>query len=164
MLFLFAYPLAKSSAGAMVHLIFTLVTPLGLLSYARRAGLHAAGVAGALLFFLSPIVGRLGTTGYVDVAVACVLFAVYYLFEIWRQERNTRLLVGVGLLAGFCFAAKYTAFLAVPYVLGLILWESLRILDFPVLVPHRPGLREPEEKEAAIHRDHNPDPNAEAGG
>jgi dolichyl-phosphate-mannose-protein mannosyltransferase len=126
MLFLFAYPLAKSSAGAMVHLVFTLVAPLGMLSYARRAGIYAAGVAGALLFFLSPIVGRLGTTGYVDVAVACVLFAVYYLFEIWRQERNTRLLVAVGLLAGFCFAAKYTAFLAVPYVLVLILWESWR--------------------------------------
>ena len=137
MLFLCAYPLAKSSAGAMVHLVFTLVAPLGMLSYARRAGLYAAGVAGALLFFLSPVVGRLGTTGYVDVAVACILFAVYYLFEIWRKERNTRLLVGVGLLAGFCFAAKYTAFLAIPYVLALILWESWRaraILWRPIVI------------------------------
>jgi hypothetical protein len=37
------------------------------------------------------------------------------------------------------------------------LWQHLRLLDFPVLVPHRPGLREREEKEATIRRDHNLD-------
>jgi hypothetical protein len=41
------------------------------------------------------------------------------------------------------------------------LWDSLRILDFPVLVPHRPGLKEREDKEAVIRRDHNLDPHIE---
>jgi hypothetical protein len=41
------------------------------------------------------------------------------------------------------------------------LWDSLRILDFPVLVPHRPGLIERAEKEATIRRDHNLDPHVD---
>lgn len=41
------------------------------------------------------------------------------------------------------------------------LWDSLRILDFPVLVPHRPGLHEREHKEQLIRRDHNLDPDME---
>jgi hypothetical protein len=36
------------------------------------------------------------------------------------------LLVPIGLLAGFAFAAKYTAFLAVPYAVGFLGWKLLR--------------------------------------
>jgi len=41
------------------------------------------------------------------------------------------------------------------------LWDSLRIVDFPVLVPHRPGWAGREDKEACIRRDHNLDPHVE---
>ena len=41
------------------------------------------------------------------------------------------------------------------------LWDSLRILDFPVLIPHRPGAMDWEQKEASIRADHNLDPNVE---
>jgi hypothetical protein len=41
------------------------------------------------------------------------------------------------------------------------LWNTLRVLDFPVLVPHRPGLVDRAKKEAMIRHDHNLDPNVE---
>jgi len=41
------------------------------------------------------------------------------------------------------------------------LWNSLRMLDFPVLVPHRPGCHDRGEKEAMVRRDHNLDPQVE---
>jgi hypothetical protein len=41
------------------------------------------------------------------------------------------------------------------------LWNSLRVLDFPVLVPHRPGCQNRGEKEAMIRCDHNLDPHVE---
>ncbi|MCS7046045.1 MAG: amino acid transporter [Gemmataceae bacterium] len=34
------------------------------------------------------------------------------------------------------------------------LWDSLKMLEFPVLVPHRPGTRSLQEKEAQIRKDH----------
>jgi hypothetical protein len=41
------------------------------------------------------------------------------------------------------------------------LWDSLRVLDFPILVPHRPGAPDRDEKEKIIRGDHNIDPAAE---
>jgi hypothetical protein len=41
------------------------------------------------------------------------------------------------------------------------LWDSLRVADFPVLVPHRPGRHERELKEEQIRRDHQLDPDAD---
>jgi hypothetical protein len=41
------------------------------------------------------------------------------------------------------------------------LWDSLRLADFPVLVPHRPGRHERDKKEEQIRRDHQLDPDAD---
>jgi hypothetical protein len=38
-----------------------------------------------------------------------------------------RLLIVIGLVAGFGYAAKYTAFLAVPYAAGFVLWRTRRL-------------------------------------
>src|SRR5262249_5043886 len=107
--------------------------------------------------FVSPVVGRLATTGYVDVAVACVVFAVFYMLEVGRTPWSAAdPLVGllprppsrttasgadqgvrptwivVGLLAGFCYAAKYTAAIAVPYALAVVFFRTRSLR--PVLV------------------------------
>jgi Dolichyl-phosphate-mannose-protein mannosyltransferase len=123
MLFLVVFGIGKQSAGAMVHAIFLLTLPLGMLCYARRFGFGPAGVAGGLLVFLSPVVGRDGTSAYVDVALASVAFAVVYLGEIWRQHRDDRLLFILGFLAGFSMAIKYTGFPAFLYAAGLVAFE-----------------------------------------
>jgi hypothetical protein len=129
MLFLFAFAFGKHSAAAMVHLLFAFMTPLGMLSYARRMGFPAAGLTGAALFFLSPMVGILGASGYVDVAAAAVVFAAFYAVQAWTLQPGAGLAACAGLLAGFAFTAKYTAVIIVPYVLGvmvLFLWRSRR--------------------------------------
>lgn len=126
MLFLYAFAFGRHSSAALVHFSFLAALPLLMLSYARRFGFPAAGAAGALFFFLSPVVGIDGISAYIDVAVAAILFALFYLLQIWEKERNEALLIPVGLLAGFSYAAKYTAFLAVPYALGFVGWKLYR--------------------------------------
>ncbi len=42
-----------------------------------------------------------------------------------------------------------------------LLWDSLKILEFPALVPHRPGRHERDLKEETIRRDHQLDPDME---
>jgi len=131
MLFLFAFAFGKHSAAAMVHLLFLLITPFGLLAYGRRIGSPMAGAAGGLLFFLSPIVGCDGTCAYVDVALASVVFATFLLIEIWREERQDRLLIPIGLCAGFAYAIKYTGAVAILYAIGAIVffgWKHRRRL------------------------------------
>ncbi|MEO7649795.1 MAG: hypothetical protein ABIZ80_04960 [Bryobacteraceae bacterium] len=126
MLFLFAFAFGKHSAAAMVHFAFLIALPLAMVCYGRRMGFPVAGVCGALMFFLSPIVGLDGISAYNDVATACILFTLFYLLQIWAGCRAASLVMPVGVLAGFAYGVKYTAFLAVPYALAMVAWHSVR--------------------------------------
>ena len=101
MLFLFAFTIGHHSAVAMVELLFTLLLPLGILSYARRLGEPRAGVLAALLFFASPAVGFTGNIAAPDVAVACVAFGCFYLVDLAFTDRRWRLLGPLAGLLGF---------------------------------------------------------------
>jgi hypothetical protein len=137
MLYLFAFSLGRHSATSMVHLLFTLAVPWGILSYARRIGLPVAGVVGGLLFFLSPTVAQIGTVPYVDLALSAVVFGLFYLLQIWWTEQNDRLLIAAGILAGFAFGIKYTAGISVAYALGVIAakrWRAPQSMLRPLLL------------------------------
>ncbi len=136
MLFLFAFVWGRHSAAALVHCTYLLVLPWLILNYGRRIGMPVVGVAGGLLIYLAPIAGMDGASAYNDVALAAVAFAVFALLEIWRQGRETAILIPAGLLAGFAFAIKYTGFVAVPYAAAFTaytLWRSRKPVLRPVL-------------------------------
>jgi hypothetical protein len=134
LLFWYAFAYGKHSAAALFHFAYLVCLALLMLCYGRRIGHPAVGVAGALFTYASPVVGQDGTVAYNDVAIAAILFTLFYLLQIWDGDKNAKLLVPVGILAGFSFAAKYTAFLAVPYALGFIVWKLWRDRK-PVLRP-----------------------------
>ena len=92
-----------------------------------------AGLCAALLVFASPVVGIDGTSAYNDVAVAAIAFTLFYLLQIWDEDRTWRLAAAIGLVAGFAFAAKYTAWPAVVYALGFVLLKN-RKAALPVAV------------------------------
>jgi hypothetical protein len=127
MLFLFAFAFGRHSSAALVHYAFLLALTLSILSYGRRIGCPIAGVAAALFVYLSPVVGIDATSAYVDVAVAAILFTTFYLLQIWDGDRSVRLSAVIGLVAGFAYAAKYTAFLAVPYATAYVIWRGRRL-------------------------------------
>jgi hypothetical protein len=125
MLFLFAFAFGKHSAAAIVHLAFLLALVWQMAAYSRRTGFAFAGACAAFLVFASPVVGIDAASAYNDVAVAAIAFTLFQLLELWDSGRDTRLLVAAGLVAGFAYAAKYTAALAVPYAIGYVGWKSL---------------------------------------
>ena len=126
LLFLYAFLFGMHSAAALVHYSFFLCLTFLMLSYGRRLGYPGVGVAAAVFLYASPVIGIDGTIAYNDVAVAAIAFGLFYLLQIWDQERASKLLVPIGMLTGFAFAAKYTAFVAVPYALGFIAWKQWR--------------------------------------
>jgi hypothetical protein len=146
MLFVPAFAIGRHSAAALVHFAFTIALALSILAYGRRIGKPWAGAAAALLTFVSPVVGADGSAAYVDVATAAVVFAVFYWTELWDQQRDEqpteeggrRLLIPIGLLAGYAYAAKYTAFPIGIYALGFVAWRSKRLR--PMLVVMGCGL------------------------
>ena len=126
LLFLPAVSLGGNSAASMVHFLFLLDLPLLMMSYGRRFGFPLPAAAAAFLVFASPALGWDGTSAYVDVAAATILFALFYLLQIWQTERRTCLLTPIGILAGFSFSAKYSAAIGIPYALGLVAWRQWR--------------------------------------
>jgi hypothetical protein len=136
LLFLPAFSIGGASATALVHFLFLLDLTLLMICYGRRFEFPVPASVAAFLVFASPIVGWDGTSAYNDVAAATILFALFYLLQIWDQEKTPGLLLPVGILAGASYAAKYTAAIALPYALGFItwkLWRSRKALVRPIL-------------------------------
>jgi hypothetical protein len=126
MLFLVAFSFGRHSAAAGVHLAFQTVLPLLIVSYGRRFGFPRAGLFGAVLVYASPVAGIDGASAYNDLTVATLLFAVFYVLQVWDENREPNLLILIGLLAGFAFAVKYTAFLAVAFAATYVWWRGSR--------------------------------------
>jgi hypothetical protein len=126
MLFLFAFAFGKHSAAAVVHYAFLVALSWQMVVYARRAGFPRLGACAALLVFACPVVGKDATSAYNDVALACVTFALFSLLQAWDEERMKKLLIPIGLLAGFCYAIKYTGGVGIAYAVAFVAWKSRR--------------------------------------
>ncbi len=137
LLYLFAFDFGRHSAATLVHYSFLIALVFLVLCYGRRIGRPAVGVAGAIFTYTCPMILRDATTAYIDVALPAVLFALFYLMQLWDENRDPAFLMPIGVLAGFGYAVKYTAFLAVPYAVGFVawkLWRARKPLLGPVLV------------------------------
>jgi hypothetical protein len=135
MLFIPAFAIGQHSAAALVHFGFTISLALAMLAYGRRIGKPWVGAAGALLTYASPMVGVDGSSAYNDLGVAAVVFSVFYWLEIWDQKRDRMVLIPIGLMAGYAYATKYTAFVMVPFALGYVLWRAKRLRPlFPIFL------------------------------
>jgi hypothetical protein len=126
MLFLFAFAFGRHSAAAMVHFAFLVALTWQMVVYARRAGFPQLGACAALLMFASPVVGKDATSAYNDVALACVAFTLFALLQVWDEERAEKLLIPIGLLAGFSYAIKYTGGVGIVYAVAFVAWKSWR--------------------------------------
>ena len=126
-LFVPAFAIGKHSAAALTHFVFLIALALAVMSYGRRIGQPLAGASAALLVYLSPVVGIDGTSAYIDVAVTAIVFSVFYWVQIWDRQREGRILIAIGLLAGYCYAAKYTSFVMLFYAVGFVAWRTRRI-------------------------------------
>jgi len=124
MLYVPAFAIGRHSAAALLHFTFLMALALAVLAYGKRIGKPLAGAAAALLVYLSPVVGIDGTTAYTDVAAAAIVFSVFYWTQLWDENRKRRILIAIGLLAGYCYAAKYTAFVMVVYAAGFVVWRT----------------------------------------
>lgn len=125
-LYLMAFAFGRHSAAALVHCGFLLVLPWLALRIGQRAGHPVAGAAAGLLVMLSPVVMIDGASAYNDAALAVVLLAAFGL-----ALRRQNLAVPLGLLAGYAFSIKYTAFVAVFWCFFVVFvkdWRAWRAL------------------------------------
>ncbi|HLI86630.1 MAG TPA: discoidin domain-containing protein [Bryobacteraceae bacterium] len=126
MLFLVAYSIGRHASAALVHFAFLITLALLLVCYGRRFGFPRAGLFAAVLVLASPVVGRAGSSAYNDLGLAALLFGVFYLLQIWDEEKQPNLLILIGLLSGFGYGVKYTAVLGLAYTTGFVWWRAAK--------------------------------------
>jgi hypothetical protein len=126
LLYFFAFNFGRHSAAGVLHFIFLLTLAFLIVCYGKRISRPNVGAAAALFTYACPIVLVTASTAYVDVALAAYAFSLFYVLQVWDENRNPKLLVLVGLFAGFCYAIKYTGFVAVPYAIGFVAWKQWR--------------------------------------
>ena len=124
MLFLVAFVFGHGSAAALVHLAFLLSLAWAIACYGRRFGFPKAGLFAAVLVFASPVAGKAGSSAYNDLAVAAIVFVLFYLLQVWDEDQAPELLIPIGLLAGFAYATKYPAAVALPFAAGYLWWRG----------------------------------------
>jgi hypothetical protein len=139
MLYAGAFSVGKHSAAALTHFGFLIALGLMIRAYGRRIGQPLAGSAAALLVYLSPVVGVDGSSAYIDAALAAGCFATFYIAELYctqlgaadveagTKHHATGQLIAIGLLAGFCVSAKYTAFTIALFAIGYVLLRSRKL-------------------------------------
>ena len=128
MLYLFAFAFGRHSAAAMVHFTFLLALVWQIYAWCAAAGI-SAGRDRARPRSCSSV--RLsGSTGPALTTTSRSRRSRSPCFMFWSFGAKTARRAcwsAAGLLAGFAFAAKYTAFLAVPYAIGFVLWKTRRL-------------------------------------
>jgi F5/8 type C domain len=127
MLFLMAFAFGRHSAAAMVHCAFLTALPLLMVCYGRRFGLGRAALFAAILIYASPVIGMDGVAAYNDVAVATVIFAVFYALQVSDDSINSNYLILIGLLAGSAYGIKYTACLALGFAVAFAWWRWVKL-------------------------------------
>ena len=120
MLFLVAFTFGHHSAAALVHFAYLCTLPLLMVCWGRRFGWDKAGLFAAILVFASPVVAKDGVSAYNDLAAATLIFAVFYLLQVWDESYSPNLLILIGLLSGSAYGVKYTAFLTLPFALAWV--------------------------------------------
>ena len=124
MLFLVAFAFGRHSAAALVHFSFLCTLPLLMVCWGRRFGFAKAGLFASILIFASPVIGKDGVSAYNDLAVATLIYAVFYLLQVWDESKSSNLLIVIGLLSGAAYAAKYTAFLTLPFAIASVCFSK----------------------------------------
>ena len=133
--------------GAYATSVLTLICGAAMIAvldiYRRRHGrwfqrLPWAFVAISVIFFCSALAAMIAKPDGLLIALSFV-HAIVISSILSRAIRSTELRFG-----GFEFKDAQSQFL----------WESLKYLEFPVLIPHRPGLDSLDQKECTIRQRH----------
>ncbi len=124
MLFLFAFAFGRHSAAALVHFAWLCTLPLLMVCWGRRFHHPKAGIFAAIMIFAAPVIGKDGISAYNDIAVATLIYAVFYLLQVWDESSDPKILIIVGLLSGAAYGAKYTAFLTLPFAIGWLIFRK----------------------------------------
>ncbi len=126
LLFAMALSLHGQSVAKLIVLASGVLATLGVYSLGKMFFNSRVGLWAAALFFTTPLVSWVSTAAYLDATVTMLLLAATLAFFRWREDREIGWLRASGLLTGAAIAAKFNAFLGLPVIGLVLLWDLIR--------------------------------------
>lgn len=109
----------KDNLPAMIHTAFGIMTAALVYYYLKSETGKTNGLLGALIFLSTPIVIKLSTIPYVDLALGFHSTAAILTLLRWRIDKKTGWLVISGIFAGLAAGTKYNG-LYIPLLLSIM--------------------------------------------
>jgi 4-amino-4-deoxy-L-arabinose transferase-like glycosyltransferase len=109
MLFTGALMLGDDLLAQLIEWLMLAMLAAALIACGERYLTQRAGWWGAALLLSNPIMLKMGSVAYVDVALALYIFLGVYAFWNWFETKERAWLVMAGVLLGLAFGVKYPA-------------------------------------------------------
>lgn len=133
MLFLLGMTLKGDGATQVLHWIFFPLTLGAILVFAQKYFSMRGGWLASVLYCAVPTAALLSTWAYNDHALTFYTFTAFAIALRARETRATRDFVLVGVLCGFAFGEKVTAFF-VPLALAVLLFRPQRETLYKIIL------------------------------
>jgi len=125
MLYLPALLFGGGPATALFHTLFVSVMLLLFAGLGELLPISTPELAAAaVVFYVSPVVGRTATTAYVDPAAACICLGAVYFTLLACRELKTAHLIFAGICCSFALSVKLSTLPIVPLCLFLLLIKA----------------------------------------
>ena len=121
--------IGRHCVPGLVQLVYLISLTLLIVEVGRHFGGSKVGWTAAFLVFAAPIVGYVSTQALNDIGVTAVVFGAFFCMLRWWGTREPGWLVPAGLLSGFAYAVKYSAYPAVILFAAFVAWRWLRSHD-----------------------------------
>lgn len=121
--------IGRHCVPGIVQLVYLLSATALIVRFGSRIVSSRMGWTAGFLFFATPAVGYVSTQALNDMAVSAVVFGTFYGLYRWWESREDRWLLPIGLLAGFAYATKYSAFLTAVAFVAVMAWRWYRHRD-----------------------------------
>ena len=119
LLYSFALMVGDEVTTHYMHFMLGLLTALNLYVLARRLGNAAIAFGSVLLFLTLPLVVQLASSAYIDLGLACFVFAAIVCLSRCRNQEGLPLALCSGFLFGIALGSKYLALAYIPINAGL---------------------------------------------
>ena len=118
LLYSFALMVGDEVTTHYMHFMLGLLTALNLYVLARRLGNAAIAFGSVLLFLTLPLVVQLASSAYIDLGLACFVFAAIVCLSRCRNQEGLPFALCSGFLFGIALGSKYLALAYIPIMLG----------------------------------------------
>lgn len=109
----------RDNFAALIHMAFGLMTAGLIYSYLRNRIDATYALLGAFIFLSMPIVIKLSTIPYVDLALAFYSTGALLAFLVWKERNGVKWLIFSAAFAGLAAGTKYNG-LYVPLILAFM--------------------------------------------